>query len=59
MKDNGVICPLPWYSIGMSPHGRIRTCGRARPTNSPTLKKQNLEECYNIYNIANMKAIIF
>jgi len=47
MKDNSAVCPLPWYSIGMSPHGTIRTCGRAKPKNSPTLKNQNLEESWN------------
>ena len=47
VKDNGAICPLVWKSIGMSPHGRIRTCGRARPTNSPSLRTETLEQSWN------------
>ena len=47
VKDNGAICPLVWHSIGMSPHGRIRTCGRARPKNSPTLRTETLEQSWN------------
>jgi MoaA/NifB/PqqE/SkfB family radical SAM enzyme len=31
----------------MSPHGRVRTCGRAWPKDSPSLKKVDIEQAWN------------
>lgn len=47
MKDNGTICPLPWTSISMNPHGTVRACGRSKPQNSPSLKKVSIQEAWD------------
>lgn len=55
MVDNGTLCPLPWISISMNPHGTVRACGRSKAKLSPSLKHQDISSAWDSEYFQNLR----